>query len=294
MDGFLLVDKASGMTSHDVVARIRRRFGTKKVGHAGTLDPMATGVLVLGLGNATRLLQYVVDGTKGYSATIALGKSTVTDDREGELLNTAAPEVLAQVTDAQIARVLGEMVGTISQRPSSVSAIKVAGKTGHERVRAGEEFELPSREVTISSMEIHSINRSSGEISIEVSVICSAGTYIRAIARDLGNALEVGGHLTALRRTLVSPFEIAECAGWEEATPISTAAGISRILPVRDLAPEDLSEISFGRTISANSSAGPHAGLAGDGTFVALLENRDFKERNLATPIMVSMKESAS
>ena len=294
MDGFLLVDKASGMTSHDVVARIRRRFGTKKVGHAGTLDPMATGVLVLGLGNATRLLQYVVDGTKGYSATIALGKSTVTDDREGEIIKTTPPEILAKVQDSEISRSLSEMVGKISQRPSSVSAIKVAGKTGHERVRAGEDFELPSREVNITSIDIHSITRGSTDISIEISVICSAGTYIRAIARDLGDALGVGGHLTALRRTLVSPFEIAECAGWEDATPISTAAGISRILPVRDLAPEELSEISFGRTISANSSAGPHAGLAGDGTFAALLENRDFKERNLATPIMVSMKESAS
>lgn len=291
MDGFLLVDKASGMTSHDVVAKIRRRFGTKKVGHAGTLDPMATGVLVLGLGNATRLLQYVVDGTKGYSATIALGKSTVTDDREGEILITATPELISQVTDADIARVLGEMVGTISQRPSSVSAIKVAGKTGHERVRAGEEFELPSREVTITSIDIHSITRSSNEISIELSVICSAGTYIRAIARDLGIALAVGGHLTSLRRTLVSPFEIAECVGWEDANPISTGAGISRILPVRLLAPEELNEISFGRTISANSSSGIFAGLAGDGTFAALLENRDFKERNLATPIMVSVKE---
>ncbi len=291
MDGFLLVDKASGMTSHDVVAKIRRRFGTKRVGHAGTLDPMATGVLVLGLGNATRLLQYVVDGTKGYSATIALGKSTVTDDREGEILITATPELISQVTDADIARVLGEMVGTISQRPSSVSAIKVAGKTGHERVRAGEEFELPSREVTITSIDIHSITRSSNEISIELSVICSAGTYIRAIARDLGIALAVGGHLTSLRRTLVSPFEIAECVGWEDANPISTGAGISRILPVRLLAPEELNEISFGRTISANSSSGIFAGLAGDGTFAALLENRDFKERNLATPIMVSVKE---
>lgn len=291
MDGFLLVDKASGMTSHDVVAKIRRRFGTKKVGHAGTLDPMATGVLVLGLGNATRLLQYVVDGTKGYSATIALGKSTVTDDREGEILKTAAPELLAKVEDSEISRLLGEMVGKISQRPSSVSAIKVAGKTGHERVRAGEEFELPSREVTITSIDIHSIIRNSADISIEISVICSAGTYIRAIARDLGDALGVGGHLTSLRRTLVSPFEIDECEGWESAVPISTAAGISRILPVRHLEPSELNEISFGRTISANSSAGPYAGLAADGSFAALLENREIKDKNLATPTLVSMKE---
>jgi len=291
MDGFLLVDKASGMTSHDVVAKIRRRFGTKKVGHAGTLDPMATGVLVLGLGNATRLLQYVVDGTKGYSATIALGKSTVTDDREGEILITATPELLSQVTDEDIARVLAEMVGTISQRPSSVSAIKVAGKTGHERVRAGEEFELPSREVTITSIDIHFITRSSDEISIELSVLCSAGTYIRAIARDLGEALGVGGHLTSLRRTLVSPFEIAVCEGWESATPISTAAGISKILPIRHLEPAEVNEISFGRTIIANPSDGPYAALTGDGSFAALLENREINEKKLATPILVSMKE---
>ena len=291
MDGFLLVDKASGMTSHDVVAKIRRRFGTKKVGHAGTLDPMATGVLVLGLGNATRLLQYVVDGTKGYSATIALGKSTVTDDREGEILITATPELLSQVTDEDIARVLAEMVGTISQRPSSVSAIKVAGKTGHERVRAGEEFELPSREVTITSIDIHFITRSSDEISIELSVLCSAGTYIRAIARDLGEALGVGGHLTSLRRTLVSPFEIAVCEGWESATPISTAAGISKILPIRHLEPAEVNEISFGRTISANPSDGPYAALTEVGSFAALLENREINEKKLATPILVSMKE---
>jgi len=287
----LLVDKASGMTSHDVVAKIRRRFGTKKVGHAGTLDPMATGVLVLGLGNATRLLQYVVDGRKSYTATIALGKSTITDDRDGQIIKTVTPEILAKVEDSEISRILAEMVGEISQRPSSVSAIKVAGKTGHERVRAGEEFELPARQVTITSIEIHLISRRSDEISIEISVICSAGTYIRAIARDLGEALGVGGHLTALRRTVVSPFEIAECEGWENATPISTAAGIARILPVRRLEPTELSEISFGRTISANSMAGPHVGLAGDGTFVALLENRTIKDRNLATPILVSMKE---
>jgi tRNA pseudouridine55 synthase len=291
MNGFLLVDKSSGMTSHDVVAKIRRRLGTKKVGHAGTLDPMATGVLVLGIGNATRLLQYVVDGTKGYSATIALGKTTITDDVEGEVVAIADSEALANVTDSHIQKVLGEMVGTVSQRPSSVSAIKVDGKTGHERVRAGEEFELPSREVTITSIEIHSISRTSSSIDIEISVICSAGTYIRAIARDLGSALEVGGHLTYLRRTLVSPFEISECADWESAGLITTAAGISRILPTRALQPAELNEISFGRTISANSSQGPVVGLSGDGSFVALLENQPIGDHILARPTLVSMKE---
>jgi tRNA pseudouridine55 synthase len=291
MNGFLLVDKASGLTSHDVVAKIRRRFGTKKVGHAGTLDPMATGVLVLGIGNATRLLQYVVDGTKGYDATIVLGKSTVTDDMEGELLTVAPLSLLEAVSDSEIYSLLQEMVGTISQRPSSVSAIKVDGKTGHERVRAGEEFELPSREVTISSIEIHSIIRSENAINIEVSVICSAGTYIRAIARDLGAKLGVGGHLGALRRTLVSPFNLEECQGWDEAEPISTAAGISRILPTRLLAPEELLEISFGRAIAASQEDGPVAALGLEKNFVALLENKPLGEKILATPTLVSVKE---
>lgn len=291
MNGFLLVDKASGMTSHDVVAKIRRRFGTKKVGHAGTLDPMATGVLVLGIGNATRLLQHVVDGSKGYDATISLGKSTVTDDVEGEVLTVAPLTILDAISDSAIYEALEQMVGTISQRPSNVSAIKVDGKSAHARVRAGEEFELPAREVTISAIEIHSIVRSSSDVAIEVSVLCSAGTYIRAIARDLGSGLGVGGHLTALRRTLVSPFDIAECQPWEVAEPISTAAGISRILPIRELAFDELNEISFGRVIPPNATEGPVAAVSAENTFVALLENKRLGEKILATPTLVSMKE---
>ena len=293
MNGFLLVDKASGMTSHDVVAKIRRRFGTKKVGHAGTLDPMATGVLVLGIGNATRLLQYVVDGSKGYDATIALGKSTLTDDVQGEVLTIAPLSALSAVTDSAIYEALEKMVGKIMQRPSSVSAIKVDGKTGHARVRAGEEFELTPREVEISSIEIHSIARSELTINIEISVSCSAGTYIRAIARDLGNGLGVGGHLTALRRTLVSPFEVVECQEWEVAELVSTAGGISRILPTRELAPDEVTEISFGRAIAASHHEGPVAALTNGENFVALLENRILGEKVVATPTLVSMKESA-
>ncbi len=291
MDGFLLVDKAGGMTSHDVVRKIRRRFGTKKVGHAGTLDPMATGVLVLGMGNATRLLKYVVDGTKGYDATISLGKATITDDFEGEILTIATRSALNEVSDAEIYDLLEKMVGTISQRPSSVSAIKIGGKTGHERVRAGEDFELPSRTVTISSLEVRSINRTEFAITIEISVVCSAGTYIRAIARDLGNQLGVGGHLTVLRRTLVSPFELSECEPWEAAEPITTAAGISRILPSRTLDPAELVEISFGRTIDANQLQGAVAALTSSGAFAALLENRESGDKTVAAPTLVSMKE---
>src|ERR1019366_5397088 len=291
MNGFLLVDKAIGMTSHDVVAKLRRRFGTKKVGHAGTLDPMATGVLVLGLGNATRLLQYVVDGTKGYAATITLGKTTITDDSEGAVIATASPAGIAAITIEAIHSGLSGMVGTILQRPSSVSAIKVDGKTGHQRVRSGEEFELPAREVTITSIDVHSITRGDDFVSIDISVLCSAGTYIRAIARDLGATLRVGGYLTSLRRTLVSPFEIAECEPWESAEIISTAAGISRILPVRTITAEELFEISFGRVIASNSQEGTIAALASDGSFVALLENRALGDKTFAAPTLVSVKE---
>lgn len=291
MNGFLLVDKAGGMTSHDVVAKVRRRFATKKVGHAGTLDPMATGVLVIGIGNATRLLQYVVEGKKAYDATILIGKATVTDDAEGEIIFTAEESKIAEVTDEMIRCELSKMVGNISQRPSSVSAIKIGGKTAHQRVRAGEKVELPSREVTIESIDIHAINRGASSIEISVSVTCSAGTYIRAIARDLGDALEVGGHLTHLRRTRVDPFDIAECQSWESAEPIATSAGIARILPIRRLDPQELNEISFGRVISASPESGITAGLTSTGDFAALLENKELAGVTMATPTLVSVKE---
>jgi tRNA pseudouridine55 synthase len=287
MDGFLLVDKTGGMTSHDVVARIRRRFATKKVGHAGTLDPMATGVLVLGIGNATRLLQYVVDGVKAYDATISLGAATVTYDVEGEVLSTASPAELSLVTDNQISEILRSMVGVISQRPSSVSAIKVDGKRAHQRVRDGEIVELPAREVTIEAIGIHTISRTETAILINVSVRCSAGTYIRSIARDLGQALNVGGHLVELRRTLVSPFDLSECAPWEDAVLQETAVGIAKILPTRTLDNEEFNEISFGRTIPANEGDGVTAALTQAGNFTALLENRELGKRKFATPIMV-------
>ncbi len=291
MNGFLLVDKAGGMTSHDVVAKVRRRFATKKVGHAGTLDPMATGVLVIGIGNATRLLQYVVEGKKAYDATILIGKATVTDDAEGEIIFTAEESKIAAVTDETIRFELSKMVGNISQRPSSVSAIKIDGKTAHQRMRAGEKVELPSREVNIESIDIHAIARGASSIEIMVSVSCSAGTYIRAIARDLGDALEVGGHLTHLRRTRVAPFDIAECQSWESAEPIATSTGISRILPIRRLDPQELNEISFGRVISASPESGITAALTSAGDFAALLENKELSGVTMATPTLVSVKE---
>ena len=202
-DGFLVVDKAGDMTSHDVVSIARRALNTRKVGHAGTLDPMATGVLVLGFGNGTRLLQYITDGDKSYRATIRLGSSTISDDKDGEVISSADT---SQVSDSDIESELAKMRGTFMQRPAQVSAVKVAGKRAYDRVREGEEFELAAREVRISQLEVSSIIRHSTGIDIEIEVTCSAGTFIRSIARDLGAALEVGGHLIALRRIRVAGF----------------------------------------------------------------------------------------
>ncbi len=288
MNGFLLVDKPSGMTSHDVVAKIRKRFGTKKVGHAGTLDPMATGVLVLGLGVATRLLPYITDGRKAYEGSIRLGAATHTDDREGDVISTADASA---ISNEAIRAGLAEMVGTIMQRPSSVSAIKVDGKTAHQRVREGEVVELPAREVTIESIEIKQIVRIGEFIDIDVVVHCSAGTYIRSIARDLGDVLKVGGHLTALRRALVAPFTIDECGEYESAEPVSVVDGIKRVLPVRELTFDEMREISFGRQLVANPESSVYAGIGPDGDFAALITNKEFGGKTLATPIMVAVKE---
>jgi tRNA pseudouridine55 synthase len=288
MHGFALIDKPAGMTSHDVVAKARKKFNTKRVGHAGTLDPMATGVLVLGVGSATRLLQFVTDGQKQYEAVIRLGQSTRTDDREGEVIETTS--ALA-ISDEQIRECLAKFVGKIQQRPSSVSAIKIDGKRAHERVRAGEEVDIPAREVMVSNIKIIGVTTESEFRDINVVITCSAGTYIRAIARDLGEILEVGGHLTELRRTLVSPFDISQCTSLEEAELISVAEGISKILPVRTIDFADQNEISFGRAISSSEISGPVAALDASGEFVALLLDKEVAGRSVATPTLVSVKE---
>lgn len=291
MQGFLLVDKASGMTSHDVVAKMRKKFGTKRVGHAGTLDPMATGVLVLGVGNATRLLQYVTDGNKEYEATIYLGASTHTDDREGDELSRASTEVISKISDEAIRDVLNSFVGTIKQRPSSVSAIKIDGKRAHQRIRDGEVVDIPEREVTISAITVHEIRHIQTHIEIDISVTCSAGTYIRAIARDLGVSLQIGGHLTALRRTAVSPFTIAECAPLEDVELSPIATGISRIFPLREVDLHEAAEISFGRYLDPSPTPGLTAAINSNGDFIALLENKDISGKTLAAPILVAVKE---
>ena len=219
MDGLLLVDKPAGPTSHDVVARVRRLAGTRKVGHAGTLDPMATGVLVLGLGRATRLLGHLALTDKVYDATIGLGIATSTDDAEGEVVGTASPGAVAALTDVAIGHEVAALTGVITQVPTTVSAIKVEGRRAYARARAGEVVVLTARLVTVSRFEITAVRRELGldadpaavpVTELDVTVECSTGTYIRALARDLGAALGVGGHLRALRRTRVGPYSLAE------------------------------------------------------------------------------------
>lgn len=214
--GIVLFDKPPGHTSHDLVARTRRLAGTRKVGHAGTLDPMATGLMLLGLNSSTRLLTYLVGLDKVYLATIRLGSTTVSDDAEGELLETADPAVLAAVTDEAIRAAVVPLTGAIEQVPSTVSAIKIDGRRAYARARAGEDVVIPARAVTVSAFEVLGVSRETdGAIDVSVRVACSSGTYIRALARDLGASLGVGGHLTTLRRTRVGPFDVADAATLE-------------------------------------------------------------------------------
>jgi tRNA pseudouridine55 synthase len=287
MDGFLLVDKAGGMTSHDVVAMARKKLDTKKVGHAGTLDPMATGVLVLGVGIATRLLTYITDGKKAYQGKISLGSATHTDDKEGDVIFTAPENKLQLITDSQIKEQLAGFVGNIKQRPSSVSAIKIDGKSAHARVRAGEDVDIPERDITIDEIEVKQISHLASSIEIDLSVTCSAGTYIRAIARDLGEKLEVGGHLTQLRRTLVSPFTLEQCKDIADAQLISIAEVIEKLFPIRRLDFSESREILFGRTIDQNQQTGVVAALDAQGEFLALLENKAQGRKIIAAPILV-------
>lgn len=213
--GILFVDKDEGWTSHDAVAKARRVLGTRKVGHAGTLDPMATGLLTLGVGSATRLLTHMVGLDKTYTATMRLGESTLSDDRMSDITATAPAGRIASLSDEALTAAIRELTGDIEQVPSAVSAIKVDGKRAYDRVRDGEEVALKSRRVSIYSFDLHSTEQGSGSsgtpvLDLHVTVRCSSGTYIRALARDLGSALGIGGHLTALRRTAVGPFALPD------------------------------------------------------------------------------------
>ena len=257
-DGLLVVDKPAGWTSHDVVARGRRLARTKKVGHAGTLDPMATGVLVLGIGRATRLLGHLVLADKAYDATLRLGATTVTDDAEGELLERRDA---TGVDDASVATAVQALTGEIEQVPSSVSAVKIGGVRSYARVRAGEQVELTARPVVVSRF----------------------GTYVRALARDLGEALGVGAHLTALRRTRVGPFELGAARALEELTSDGAVdAAVLRLddavaagFPRRDLAEQEATALSYGQRLQPTGRPGVVGAFSPDGRCIALVEDRD-------------------
>jgi len=274
VDGIVLVDKPNGPTSHDVVRKMRRIFNTRKVGHAGTLDPMATGMLVIGVGRATRLLGYLTQSEKEYVGTIRLGIATTTDDAEGEAISQATTR---EITQAQIYEELREFRGHIQQRPSSVSAIQVDGKRAYARVRAGEEVELAPREVTIHDCEVLSITDipDLDVIDIEVRVVCGVGTYIRAIARDLGAALEVGGHLTALRRTRSGAFTLMKSLEELEEHPqvIDITSAIRQVFECVEIDEEQTVKALHGVRIPAPTSASGTVGVLGaDGNAVSLCE----------------------
>ncbi len=284
-DGLIVVDKPAGMTSHDVVARIRRLAKTRRVGHGGTLDPMATGVLIIGVNKATRLLTYVIGAGKSYTATIRLGESTITDDAEGEVTGRAS---VAGVTDDAIRAGLAAQTGEIDQVPSAVSAIKINGERAYKRVRDGESVEIPSRRVTVSRLEVLDIRRpaDAGVIDVDVDVTCSSGTYIRAIARDLGTALGVGGHLTALRRTAVGGLTLAVAATLaelEERAPdvvgLPMADAARQAFPQRTATAEEARVLSHGGPLDPAGIDGPYAVFDSAGALLAIVSERDGRAR---------------
>jgi tRNA pseudouridine55 synthase len=277
----LLVDKPAGMTSHDVVARARRALSVRRVGHAGTLDPMATGLLVLGVGTATRLLGYVGGHDKTYEATIRFGRTTVTDDREGDVVTTTSA---AAVVDADVRAALAAQTGALQQVPSAVSAVKVGGRRAYERVRSGEDVQLAPRAVTVHRIDVHRIDRPTPDlVDVDVTVRCSAGTYIRALARDAGAALAVGGHLTALRRTASGPFTVGQAVPVEDAAAALLAGGgpgvvhlaeaATTVFPARVLAEDEQRALRFGQRIAATGRPGLSAATGPDGRLVALIED---------------------
>ena len=283
--GLVVVDKPAGLTSHDVVGRLRRLLGTRKIGHAGTLDPMATGVLVLGVQRATRLLGHLALDTKAYEATIRLGVTTSTDDAEGEVIATADA---SGVDESRVRAGIAALTGPIEQVPSAVSAIKVNGKRAYQRVREGELVELAARPVTVSVFEVDALRREGACTELDVRVECSSGTYIRALARDLGGGLGVGGHLTALRRTRVGPFRLDtartldELAEHPELTH-SLEMAVAAAFRVRVADAEEAAALSFGRPLTAVGIAGVYAVTDSTGRALALVSEVDDR----AKPVLV-------
>ncbi|MEO3757433.1 tRNA pseudouridine(55) synthase TruB [Mycobacterium sp. B14F4] len=271
--GLVVVDKPAGMTSHDVVGRCRRFFGTRKVGHAGTLDPMATGVLVVGIERATKILGLLTATDKSYSATIRLGQTTSTEDAEGEVLQTFST---AHVTDAQIEQAVAALRGEIDQVPSAVSAIKVGGQRAYKLAREGQAVELAARRIRVDRFEVVAVRRQPGLVDVDVEVDCSSGTYIRALARDVGAALGVGGHLTALRRTRVGGFGLDQARTLEELADeprLSYSLDEACLLTFarRDLTADEAESASHGRPLNPAGIEGIYAAVAPDGRVVALL-----------------------
>ncbi|MEJ5996955.1 tRNA pseudouridine(55) synthase TruB [Corynebacterium sp. H130] len=274
--GIVVVDKPGGMTSHDVVARLRRIFGTRKVGHAGTLDPMATGVLVAGVERGTKFLAHLVAETKTYEATIRLGMATTTDDAEGEEISRHPAQ---DVPEADILAEIAQLTGDIMQRPSSVSAIKIDGKRAHERVRAGEDVVLPERPVTIFNFDVLEIRRDSEITDLDVRVHCSSGTYIRSLARDLGAALGVGGHLTALRRSAVGPFTLEHARTLEQleadnAFSLTLDQALALSYPVVSISEQEAADLAMGKWLEPRGLKGVHAAVAPDGRAIALVKEK--------------------
>ncbi|OAH51001.1 tRNA pseudouridine(55) synthase TruB [Microbacterium oleivorans] len=274
--GILLVDKPGGVTSHDIVARARRALNTRKIGHAGTLDPMATGLLVLGVGHATRLLTYVVGLDKTYEATIRLGVTTDSDDADG--VETARADA-GGVADDAIHRGIRTLTGPISQVPSTVSAIKVGGRRAYDLARAGEQVELKARDVLISRFEVRGIRRGGDVVDVDVVVDCSSGTYIRALARDLGADLGVGGHLTALRRTRIGPFDVADAVTeLTEDIPLQDAAGVAAsLLGTFAVTADEARDLRHGKRLVGAADRLPTdtpAAIAPDGALVGIVGRR--------------------
>jgi tRNA pseudouridine55 synthase len=281
--GIVVVDKPSGMTSHDVVGRCRRIFGTRKVGHAGTLDPMATGVLVIGIERATKILGLLTATSKSYWATIRLGRSTTTDDAEGEVLQDVSAE---HVTDEQIEAGIANLRGEISQRPSSVSAVKVGGKRAYQLAREGHEVELAERRVRIDRFDVLDIRRDGPFVDVDVEVDCSSGTYIRALARDLGAGLGVGGHLTALRRTRVGGYGLDHARTLEDLAEhpqlsYTLDEGCLLAFPRRDITAEEADDASHGRPLPSAGIDGVYAATDPDGRVIALLEDKDSRTKSV-------------
>jgi tRNA pseudouridine(55) synthase len=280
----VVVDKPAGWTSHDVVAKLRRLAGTRRVGHAGTLDPMATGVLVLGVDKATRLLGHLALTEKAYDATIRLGQSTNTDDAEGEIVASSSA---GGVGDEALREGIAALTGEILQVPPQVSAIKVDGRRAYKMARAGEEVALKARPVTVREFAVRDVRRHGDLVDVDASITCSSGTYIRSLARDLGRSLDTGGHLTELRRTRVGPYDLGMARTLErlaetfEVLPMGEA--VSAAFPRRDVSADDARKVAHGgRLPAAGLGPGPIGVYAPDGTLLALVEETGTVARPLA------------